>query len=219
MARRFWPGDDPFIASMKARLVFLDFPTQEWRIIGVAGDVHADGLSNHAPPMVYFPIAQVPDVLNAYVVRWPAAWVVRTHGEPYSLISTIPNELRRASGLPVSSVRSMAEVSLQSTAGREFNVLLLTIFGGAALLLAAIGIYGLMAYSVQERSREIGIRMAIGAESSQIRSMVVFEGMRLALLGVTLGIGLTHLIASFLFGVKAWDATGMPLSSRLSRPS
>jgi ABC-type antimicrobial peptide transport system permease subunit len=161
--------------------------------------------------MVYFPIAQVPDVLNAYVVRWPAAWVVRTYGKPYSLSSSIPNELRSASGLPVSSVRSMAEVSLQSTVGREFNMLLLTIFGAAALLVAAIGIYGLMAYSVQQRSGEIGIRMAIGAESSQIRSMVVFEGMRLALLGVALGIvgsfGLTHLIASFLFGVKAWDAT------------
>jgi putative ABC transport system permease protein len=209
MARRFWPGDDPLSASLKASLVFPDLPTQQWRIIGVSGDVRADGLSRGAPPIVYFPIAQAPDDLNAYVVRWPTAWVVRTQGESYSLSSAIQNELRRVSGLPISSVRSMGEVSIQSTADREFNMLLLSIFGAAALLLAAIGIYGLMAYSVRQRTREIGIRMAVGAESSQIRSMVVFEGMRVALVGVVLGIiasfGLTHLIAAFLFGVKAYD--------------
>jgi len=203
---------------MKASLVFPDVPTQQWRIIGVTGDVHADGLSRRAPPIVYFPVAQAPDDLNAYVVRWPTAWVVRTNGEGYSLSSAIQNELRRASGLPISSVRSMDEVSVQSTADREFNMLLLSIFGGAALLLAAIGIYGLMAYSVKQRTREIGIRMAVGAEPSQIRSMVIFEGMRVALVGVILGIvasfGLTHLIAAFLFGVKASDApvfTAVPI--------
>jgi len=215
-ARRFWPGDDPFGAAIKSSLVFPEVPTRQWRIIGVCGDVHADGLSRGAPPIVYFPIAQAPDVLNAYLVRWPTAWVVRTRGEPYSPSSdstspAIENALRRASGLPVSSVRTMDEVSVESTASREFNMLLLSVFGGSALLLAAIGIYGLMAYSVQQRTREIGIRVAIGAESSQIRSMVVFEGMRLALAGIVLGVvasfGLTHLIAGFLFGVEASDAT------------
>jgi putative ABC transport system permease protein len=211
MARQFWPGDDPLGASMKASLVFPDAPTEQWQIIGVCGDVHADGLGRRAPPVVYFPIAQAPDVLNAYLVRWPAAWVVRTHGETYSLSSAIQNELGEASGLPVSSVRWMDEISVQSTADREFNMLLLSIFGGFALLLAAIGIYGLIAYSVQQRTREIGIRAAIGAESSQIRNMVVFEGMRLALAGIVLGIaasfGLAHFIAGFLFGVKASDPT------------
>ncbi len=88
-------------------------------------------------------------------------------------------------------------------------MLLLSIFAFAALLLAAIGIYGLMGYSVQQRSREIGIRLALGAESSQVRNMVVFQGMRLALAGIAIGVpaalSLTRLIASLLFGVNTWD--------------
>jgi putative ABC transport system permease protein len=97
----------------------------------------------------------------------------------------------------------------RSTARETFNMMLLTIFGAVALILAAIGIYGLMAYSVQQRTQEIGIRMALGADRHTIRKLVVWQGMRLALVGVVLGIGasfgLTRLIASFLFGVKAWD--------------
>jgi ABC-type antimicrobial peptide transport system permease subunit len=103
----------------------------------------------------------------------------------------------------------MDEVVVHSTAREDFNMLLLTIFGASALLLAAIGIYGLMAYSVQQRTQEIGIRMALGADKQKIRNMVVWQGMRLALAGVVVGliaaISLTHLIASFLFGVKSWD--------------
>lgn len=106
-------------------------------------------------------------------------------------------------------IRTMEEVLSRSTATENFNMLVLTIFGCSALLLAAIGIYGLMAYSVAQRTQEIGIRLALGAESSQIRNMVVFQGVRLALAGVACGLaaafGLTRLIASFLFGVKAWD--------------
>jgi ABC-type antimicrobial peptide transport system permease subunit len=103
----------------------------------------------------------------------------------------------------------MSEVVSRSTARDTFNMMLLTIFGAVALVLAAIGIYGLMAYSVQQRTQEIGIRMALGANRATIRKLVVWHGMRLALVGVALGIGaafgLTRLIASFLFGVKSWD--------------
>jgi ABC-type antimicrobial peptide transport system permease subunit len=103
----------------------------------------------------------------------------------------------------------MTEVVVQSTARQDFNMLLLTIFGGSALILDAIGIYGLMAYSVEQRTQEMGIRMALGADRSRIRSLVVWHGMRLAIIGVVIGIGavfgLTRLIASFLFGFKTWD--------------
>jgi ABC-type antimicrobial peptide transport system permease subunit len=103
----------------------------------------------------------------------------------------------------------MEEVVSRSTARDSFNMLLLTIFGAVALILAAIGIYGLMAYSVQQRTQELGIRMALGADRSTIRNLVVWHGMRLAIIGTVLGIaaafGLTRLIASFLFGVKSWD--------------
>jgi ABC-type antimicrobial peptide transport system permease subunit len=129
---------------------------------------------------------------------------------PLSLSSAIQNELRQATGgLPVARIRTMEEVRSRSTATETFNMLVLTIFGCLALLLAAIGIYGLMAYSVAQRAQEIGIRLALGAEPSGIRNMIVFQGLRLALAGVVCGLaaafGLTRLIASFLFGVKAWD--------------
>jgi ABC-type antimicrobial peptide transport system permease subunit len=103
----------------------------------------------------------------------------------------------------------MDEVMGRSTARQSFNMLLLTIFGAVALVLAAIGIYGLMAYSVEQRTQEMGIRMALGADRARIRRLVVWHGMRLALFGVVVGVaaalGFTRLIASFLFGVKPWD--------------
>jgi ABC-type antimicrobial peptide transport system permease subunit len=103
----------------------------------------------------------------------------------------------------------MDEIVARSTSRENFNMLLLSIFGAVALVLAAIGIYGLMAYSVEQRTQEMGIRMALGADRSTIRKLVVWQGMRLAIVGVLLGVGaafgLTRLIASFLFGVKSWD--------------
>jgi len=103
----------------------------------------------------------------------------------------------------------MDEVMGRSTARQNFNMLLLTIFGAVALVLAAIGIYGLMAYSVAQRTQEMGIRMALGANRGTIRKLVVWQGMRLALAGVVAGVaasfGLSRLLSTFLFGVKPWD--------------
>ena len=142
----------------------------------------------------------------------PWAWVVRTRVPPLSLSSAIQKELREASGgLPVARNRTMEQAVSRSTAAENFNMLVLTIFGWAALVLVAIGIDGLMAYSVAQRTQEISIRLAMGAGSSKVRNMVVFQGLRLALAGVVVGIaaafGLTRLIASLLFGVKALDLT------------
>jgi putative ABC transport system permease protein len=125
--------------------------------------------------------------------------------------AAIERELREASGgLPVAQIRTMDEVVGQSTAREDFNMTLLTIFGCAALLLAAIGIYGLMAYAVEQRRQELGIRMALGAVTGHVRNMIVWQGMRLALAEVAVGVaaafGLTRLLENFLFGVKAWDA-------------
>ena len=97
-------------------------------------------------------------------------------------------QLRQASGLPVSDVQAMDEVVSRSTSRQRFNMWLMTVFGAVALLLAAIGIYGLMAYSVEQRTQEIGIRLALGAEGGQVKNMVVFQGMRLALAGVVVGL-------------------------------
>jgi ABC-type antimicrobial peptide transport system permease subunit len=103
----------------------------------------------------------------------------------------------------------MDEVVSRSTSRQRFNMLLMTVFGSSALLLAAIGIYGLMAYSVQQRTQEIGIRLALGADAGDVKWMIVLQGMGLALVGVGVGLasafGLTRFIASILYGVKAWD--------------
>jgi len=162
----------------------------------------------------------MPDAHSANLLDiTPIAWIVRTRGEPYAMSANIQRELRAASGgLPVAAPRSMDEVVVRSTARSDFNMILLTTFALAALLLAAIGIYGLMAYSIQQRTQEIGIRMALGAGAGAVRNMVVRQGMSVALAGVAIGVasayGLTRVIASFLFGVTARDPlvfVGVPL--------
>jgi ABC-type antimicrobial peptide transport system permease subunit len=147
-------------------------------------------------------------MLNEQIL--PIMWVVRTKIAPYSISADIQRELRVASGgLPVGNIRSMDQVVVESTARNDFNTTLLTIFAAVALLLAAIGIYGLMAYSVQQRTQEIGIRMALGAEPQRVRKMIVLQGMKLALVGVILGVaaafGLARLMANMIYGVKTWD--------------
>jgi predicted permease len=183
---------------------------RERQIIGVVSDVRDGGLNNEPGPHMYVPNAQVPDALNALNVRiTPIAWVVRTQGDPYGVSNAVQEQLRQVSGLPVSAVRSMEEVVSRSISRQRFNVLLMSVFGAAALLLAAIGIYGLMAYSVAQRTQEIGIRIALGAEAGHVRRMVVVQGMRLAIVGVVLGVGaawgLTRLMTSFLYQVQARD--------------
>jgi ABC-type antimicrobial peptide transport system permease subunit len=160
---------------------------------------------------MYVPQAQLPDGLNKELTSAASvAWVVRTKVEPRSLIKPIEKELEDVSGgLAMAPVRTMDEIVSRSTANQDFNTLALTIFAGTALLLAAIGVYGLMAYTVEQRTQEIGIRLALGAEYSTVRNMIVFQGMRLALIGVVIGVasayGLTKLIASLLYGVQARD--------------
>jgi predicted permease len=212
MARQFWKDGDP----LNDRILIgggmmKELATErERQIIGIASDVRDGGLNNDPQPHMYVPNGQVPDALNALNVRiTPVAWVVRTRGEPYGFSTAIQEQLRQASGLPVSQVRSMEEVVSRSISRQRFNVFLMSVFGTSALALAAIGIYGLMAYSVAQRTREIGIRMALGAEATQVRKMVIVQGMRLAIIGVAVGLvaafGLTRLMASFLFGVQARD--------------
>jgi putative ABC transport system permease protein len=221
LAKQFWPKGDPLTDRLLiGKGVGPEFEEPPRQIIGVVGDTRDAGLNSNPQPIMYIPVSQVPNGVTALNARiGPILWIIRTHADPHSLSSAIQNQLRQASGgLPVAHVRSMDEVVVHSTAREDFNMLLLTIFGCSALLLAAIGIYALMAYSVQQRTQEIGIRMALGAESADVRNLVVFQGMQLALIGVAIGIaaafGLTRLIASLLYGVKTWDPvtfTAVPL--------
>jgi putative ABC transport system permease protein len=212
MAKQYWKGGDP----LKDRIVLGKGVMKELegeparQIIGIVGDVRDQGLDNEPRPTAYVPQAQLPDALNAWLVRQtPMVWAVRTRMEPHSLVPAIQEQLRQATGLSVTEVQSMDMVVSSSIGRQRFNMLLMAVFGSAALLLAAIGIYGLMAYTVEQRTREIGIRLALGAEASQVRNMVVRQGMSLALAGVVVGLGaawaLARLIESLLFGVKGRD--------------
>jgi putative ABC transport system permease protein len=212
MAKQYWPKSSPIGQQIIiGKGVGPEFEEPARQIIAVVGDIHDGGLNRDPRPLMIIPQAQVPDGVTALNARiGPVAWLVRTHGDPHQYISAITEQLHQASGgFPVAHVRTMDEVVLNSTAREDFNMLLLTIFGACALILAAIGIYGLMAYSVQQRTQEMGIRMALGADRGKIRNLVVRQGMTLAILGVLIGtgaaFGLTRFLASFLYGVKAWD--------------
>jgi predicted permease len=212
MAKQFWPKENPVGQQIIiGKGVGPEFEEPARQIVGIVGDIHDGGLNRDPRPLMIVPQAQVPDGMTALNARiGPVVWLVRTHSEPHQFISAVTEQLRQASGgFPVARVRSMDEVVVHSTAQESLNMLLLSIFGASALVLASIGIYGLMAYSVQQRTQEMGIRMALGADRARIRNLVVWQGMQLAIAGVILGVcaafGLTRLLASVLFGVKSWD--------------
>ena len=220
MARQYWPNADPMVDRLViGKGVMREFETEgERQIVGIVADIRSDGLDTEPQPQMWIPQAQVPDAANALNVGLtPISWIVRTQVPPQSLSRTIQEQLQQATGLPVSNVQSMDQIAALSVSRQKFNMWVMTVFGGCALLLAAIGIYGLMAYSVEQRTQEIGIRLALGAQASQVRKMVVTQGMILAGIGVVLGLaaafGLAQMISAFLFGVTARDPlvfAGMP---------
>jgi putative ABC transport system permease protein len=211
-ARRYWPEGDPLKDRIQigpgAGPAFAEGPRQ---VVGIVGDTHDGGPGRDPFPMMFIPLPQMPDLetaLNSRVA--PLWWIIRSQVDPRTLVTPITTALRDASGgLPVAHVRTMDEIEGRNTARQRFNMLLLTIFGSAGVLMAAIGIYGVMSYSVQQRTQELGVRMALGAQASNLRNMVIRQGMAFTLIGVTIGVGgafwLTRFLASFLFGVKTWD--------------
>ena len=213
MARRFWPSSDPLSDQLTLgrgmRLGFDNDPPRQ--VIGIVGDVREQSLNRPPRPAMYVPVAQLPDDVATFFVRQlPLTWIVRTAVDPLSIGAPVERALRAAShDLPVTRIRSMNEVAADSIARTRFATLLMTTFGCAAALLAAIGVYAMMASSVTQRTRDIGIRVALGAESRQVRNMVLAEGMTLTVLGITAGTAsalvVSRVIARFLFGVTARD--------------
>ena len=211
-ARHYWPKGDPLNDRIQigpgAGPAFAEGPRQ---VVGIVGDTHDGGPNREPIPMMYIPLAQMPDLETALNSRvTPLWWIIRSDVDPHTLVASITAALHDASGgLPVAHIRTMDEIEARNTARQRFNMLLLTVFGSAGLLMAAIGIYGVMSYSVQQRTQELGVRMALGAQASNLRNMVIRQGMALTLIGVALGAGgafwLTRFLASFLFGVKTVD--------------
>lgn len=211
-ANQFFKDQDPLTNRLTiGKGVMREFATEgERQIIGVVGNTRDAGLNQDPPAIMYIPQAQVPDAANALNLGIaPVGWVVRTAGDPYGASESIQTALRESTGLPVSQIRSMADVVIRSTSRQRFNMWLMTIFGASALLLAAIGIYGLMAYTVEQRTQEIGIRLSLGADGASVRRMVVAQGMRLAIVGVATGLaaswGLAQFMRAFLFQVETRD--------------
>ncbi|HEY0004368.1 MAG TPA: ABC transporter permease [Pyrinomonadaceae bacterium] len=201
MARKYWPGEDPIgkrISPGKAET------PEDWiTIIGVVKDVRQFELSATPKPQMYLSYTQA-------AFFEPRDLVISTDAEPLSLAATV----RRAvweidKDQPVSDIRTMEEILSESVARQRFSMLLLGIFAALALALAAVGIYGVMSYSVAQRTREIGIRMALGAQRSDVLKLAVGAGLKLVLIGVAIGLlasfVLTRVMSSLLFGVSATD--------------
>jgi len=211
MAQRFWPNDDP----LKARLIIGRGMRPEYdkdpvrQIVGIVGDVRDQFLNVHPRPAMYVPIAQLPDGINLVNLQLlPIAWVVRVGAPSPSLMKAIEKELIAASaGLPVARKRTMDQVKARSVASTQFEMLLVTTFGSCALLLAVVGVYGVMACTVEQRTRELGIRLVLGAAPAALRNMVIAHAVRLVLTGVAIGAAGTFGLArlNLLFGTTAWE--------------
>lgn len=222
MARQYWPTGDPLNERIQigagAGPAFAEPPRQ---VVGIVGDTRNWRVDSNPTPMMYIPLAQMPDgetALNSKVA--PLWWIVRTRANPYTVLAPVQAALHEASGgLAVAHIRTMDEVEARNIARQRFNMVLLTIFGLCGLLMAAIGVYGVMSYSVQQRAQEMGIRIALGAQAASLRNLIIGQGMMLALLGVGVGLGgafwLTRFLASFLYGVKPWDPLAFVLTPLL----
>jgi predicted permease len=212
MAKKYWPKDDPVgqVMTIGKGLgpQFEDSPRQ---VVGIVGDVRETGLGDAEVGVMYVPQSQVPDGLTALGTSViPLSWCIRSSLDENSLRPIIEKEVQATAGqLPISSVRTMEQVLTVGVSRQHFNMLLLSIFAGIALILAAIGIYGLMSYAVEQQTQELGIRMALGADRTQVLTLVLRQGMLPAGIGVAAGLaiafGITRLLASLLYGVKASD--------------
>jgi putative ABC transport system permease protein len=212
MAKRYWADKDPIGQTIEiGRGIGPDFADEPRQIIGIVADTRDHDLSRAAEPTMMIPLAQEPDGITRLWLQFgPVFWLIRTHLEPHRVAVDVSEQLREASGgLPAGRIRTMDEVLSHSIARQNFSMLLLGVFAMAALALTAVGIYGVMAYSVAQRTHEIGVRMALGADRARIRNLVVGKGMLTAGLGVIVGLAaaafLARFLAGFLFGVRAWD--------------
>jgi putative ABC transport system permease protein len=203
LARRFFPNEDPIGKRLRPDIAAGpgDVPMRE--IIGVVGDVRYRSLTADVPPEVYLPYPQIPIAAGMRVA-------LRTDADPRSLISAARTEVHALDKeLPLFEVKTLNEYVGGAVAHPRFNALLLLLFAGVALLLTAAGLYGVISYSVTRRTREIGIRMALGAQTHDMLRLVVKQGMTMTLIGEVIGLGgalaLTRLLKTLLFGVSAAD--------------
>jgi predicted permease len=207
LARRFWPNEDP----IGKHLTLTFSPDMVREVVGIVGNVKLDSLGETRPvDTIYVALGQLSSSPGEAWHSFGLTLAVRTTSDPHSAVSAVTDVVHQVGpDVPVVDVLSMDDVIAQSMSPQRFNFVLLASFAGLALLLAAVGIYGVLSYTVRRRVREIGIRMALGASNSDILRMVVTDGMKPILIGIAIGLAaalaLSRLIASLIFGVHPAD--------------
>lgn len=209
LARRYWPGEDPIGKRLRFDPLDAESPwhanlTSGWiAVVGVAGTVRGDGLWEDGAPVLYLPYQQNPSRMMHLVIR--------AERDPLRLANAVQSKVWEVDpDQPLSFVRTMEEVPAWALSERRLMMQLLTVFAALATLLSTTGIYGVISYAVSQRTREVGIRMALGAQRGQVARMVIAQGLKVALAGVAIGIAgalaLTRFLSSQLYGVTATDA-------------
>jgi putative ABC transport system permease protein len=202
-ARRNFANVEPL-----GKQLYVGFDPARRRVVGVVNETKQRSLGEASPATVFVPLTQAAEGLSATLRQ--SSFVLRTTGDPLLLSAAIRSEMRQLDlSLPVRNLRSMEQLVSRSIAPQRFNLSLLSLFSALGLLLAAVGIYGVMAYSVSQRTHEMGLRMALGAQARDVLTLVVKQGMGLALVGVAVGLlasfPLTRLMKNLLFGVSTTD--------------
>ncbi len=201
-ARLFWPGDDPIGTTIRY--------DRSIQIVGIVGDVRSIGPSEPAPPTVYFPLAQAGEPPYEGRGAWAMTFVVRASGDPTAITASARAAVASIdAGLPLADLRPMSEVVSAASGQPRYTTIVMSFFAAIAFLLAALGLYGILAYSVEQRVREIGVRVTLGADKREIFRLIIGHGMRLALVGVAIGVpsalALTRLMGGMLSGVSSTD--------------
>ena len=209
MARRYWPGEDPLGRPVTLR----SLGNKTYTIIGVAGDVRSFGPDAEPGPMAYVSTAVLARAIQSTLV-------VRTRAEPMSQTAPVRGVLRSIdANAPVYGIQTIERLLYDSHGSRRFNMFLLGSFAGVALLLASVGLFGVMAYLVSQRMREIGVRLALGAQPRDVFRLVIGRGMLLALIGVGVGLagafGLARFLETLLFQIKPTDALAFTVAPAL----
>jgi len=209
MARQFWPNEDP----VGKRLTLTFFPKVVRQVVGVVGDVKDRGLDNQDPiSTLYWPLTQfyAPEAWGKFRAMG-LALAVRTASDPASVASAVRSVIHDVTpATPLIDVRAMDDIVAESLSPQRFNMLLLAAFAWLALVLATVGLYSVVAYATRQRVKEIGIRMALGADRFSVLTDVVLDGLRPTLIGIAIGIAaavvLSHVLTTLIYGVQATDA-------------
>ncbi|HTS36866.1 MAG TPA: ABC transporter permease [Candidatus Solibacter sp.] len=207
MAEQFWPGED----ALGKRLTLTFFPGVVREVVGIVRDVKLDGLDQTRPATaLYMPLGQLTPPANGGWNSFPMMLVARANTNPSQMVASVSNAVRDVdSEIPLRDIQTMDDVVATSVSPQRFNMLLLGVFAGLALLLASVGIYSVLSYSAKQRVQEIGIRLALGARLSDVLRLIIFQGMKPALIGMALGatgaLALGHLLKSLVYGVQPTD--------------